>query len=166
MDASTFLALVLACAPAVHTDTAQALVQVESGFNPWAVGVVGGELERQPRTHAEAIATARTLKAKGWNFSVGLGQINVHNFPALGLNVETAFEPCANLRAMQVVLTSCFERASVSGSGPPQAALRRALSCYYSGNFTSGFEHGYVRKVARAAARAGHPSPSLTSSKE
>jgi type IV secretion system protein VirB1 len=166
MDASTFLALVLSCAPAVHTDTAQALVQVESGFNPWAVGVVGGELERQPRTHAEALATARALKATGWNFSVGLGQINVHNFPALGLNVETAFEPCANLRAMQVVLTRCIERAAVSGSGPPQVALRRALSCYYSGNFTTGFEHGYVRKVARAAAHARHPSPSLTSSKE
>lgn len=166
MDASTFLALVLACAPAVHTDTAQALVQVESSFNSWAVGVVGGELERQPRTLAEAIATARTLKAKGWNFSVGLGQINVRNLPALGLSVDTAFEPCANLRAMQVVLTSCFERASVSGSGPPQVALRRALSCYYSGNFTTGFEHGYVRKVARAAAHAGHPSTSLTSSKE
>ena len=50
MDASTFLALALACAPQVHADTARALVSVESGFNPWAIGVVGGALVRQPRT--------------------------------------------------------------------------------------------------------------------
>lgn len=166
MEAATFLALTLSCAPAVHVSTAHALVQVESSLNPWAVGVVGGELERQPQTRAEAIATARTLQSQGWNFSVGLGQVNVRNFTALGLTIDSAFEPCANLRAMQAILSDCFKRASASGSGPPHAALRRALSCYYSGNFTTGFTHGYVRKVARAAAHAGNPSPSPTSSKE
>ena len=49
MDASVFLALVLACAPQVNADTARALVSVESAFNPWAIGVVGGALVRQPR---------------------------------------------------------------------------------------------------------------------
>ena len=49
MDASVFLALALACAPQVHADTARALVSVESAFNPWAIGVVGGALVRQPR---------------------------------------------------------------------------------------------------------------------
>ena len=32
-----------------------------------------------------------------------------------------------------------------------QVALRQALSCYYSGNFATGFRHGYVRKVIVAA---------------
>ena len=104
MDASVFLALVLACAPQVHADTARALVSVESAFNPWAIGVVGGALLRQPRNRAEALATAKALKDGGWNFSVGLGQINVGNFDRLGLTVESAFEPCANLAAMQTVL--------------------------------------------------------------
>lgn len=36
MDTSSFLALALACAPQVHTDTATALVRVESSFNPCA----------------------------------------------------------------------------------------------------------------------------------
>ena len=79
MDATTFLALTLACAPQVHADTARALVRVESAFNPWAIGVVGGALRRQPRHQAEAIATAQALQAAGWNFSVGLGQINQGN---------------------------------------------------------------------------------------
>ena len=160
MDASVFLALVLACAPQVHADTARALVSVESAFNPWAIGVVGGALVRQPRHRAEALATARALRDAGWNFSVGLGQINVGNFDRLGLTVETAFEPCANLAAMQTVLAECFERASGSASkAVDQFALRQALSCYYSGNFDTGFRHGYVRKVAVAARAATTAQP-------
>ena len=154
MDASVFLALALACAPQVHADTARALVSVESAFNPWAIGVVSGALVRQPRHRAEALATAKALQAAGWNFSVGLGQINVGNFERLGLTVESAFEPCANLAAMQTVLAECFDRASGAASqAVDQVALRQALSCYYSGNFATGFRHGYVRKVV-AAARA------------
>ena len=152
MNASVFLALAVACAPQVHADTARALVSVESAFNPWAIGVVGGALMRQPRHRAEALATAKTLREAGWNFSVGLGQINVGNFNRLGLTLETAFEPCANLAAMQTVLAECFDRASGSASkAVDQVALRQALSCYYSGNFDTGFRHGYVRKVVVAA---------------
>ncbi|MBT9494687.1 MAG: lytic transglycosylase domain-containing protein [Paucibacter sp.] len=149
MDAITFSALALACAPAVHGLTAQALVAVESGFNPHAIGVVGGQLDRQPRTHAEALATAEHLRAKGWNFSVGLAQINLKNFARLGLTTASAFDPCQNLRAMQTVLTECLGRAKPRA--PPQTALRQALSCYYSGNAVTGFRHGYVQKVVDAA---------------
>ena len=148
MDVTTFSGLVLACAPLVHPVTAQALVTVESGFNPHAIGVVGGALERQPRNRAEALATVSQLQANGWNFSVGLAQINVHNFQRLGLTTATAFDPCENLRAMQAVLTECFDRSAPDQ--PDQAALRQALSCYYSGNFVTGFRHGYVQRVARA----------------
>jgi type IV secretion system protein VirB1 len=148
VDATTFSALVMACAPAVHASTAQALITVESGFNPYAIGVVGGVLDRQPRNRAEALATADHLQAAGWNFSVGLAQINARNFERLGLTTATALDPCQNLRAMQAVLGECFER---SGQGvEPQTALRQALSCYYSGNFVTGFRHGYVQRVAGA----------------
>lgn len=160
MDASTFIALAIACAPDVHVDTASALVRAESGFNPWAIGVVGGALLRQPRTRAEALATARALRAGGWNFSVGLGQINIANFDRLGLTLETAFDACTNLKAMQTVLAACYGAATAIGDAAPprpttqQAVLRRALSCYYSGNFTTGFLHGYVSRVLASAARA------------
>jgi type IV secretion system protein VirB1 len=149
MDITAFTALALACAPMVHASTAHALVTVESSFNPHAIGVVGGSLKRQPNSRAEAVATAKQLQAKGWNFSVGLAQINVHNFERLGLSVATAFDPCANLAAMQTVLAECFARSAVKGSS--QTALRQALSCYYSGNFVTGFKHGYVRRVTHAA---------------
>ena len=156
MDITTFLALVIACAPQVDAATARALVAVESGFNPHAIGVVGGALERQPRTSAEALATASHLQANGWNFSVGLAQINLRNFERLGLTVATALDPCANLRAMQVVLGECFDRSRLTAT--PQSALRQAISCYYSGNFVTGFEHGYVRRVLSSVARQSKTS--------
>jgi type IV secretion system protein VirB1 len=154
MDTATLLALLLSCAPQVDPTTAKSLIAVESSLNPHAIGVVGGVLEHQPRDHKQAVATAAALQAGGWNFSLGLAQINLHNLARLGLNLDTAFEPCANLAAMQQILSECFERstrASARSEGSEQQALRQALSCYYSGNFVTGFRHGYVRRVALQA---------------
>ncbi len=158
MDILVFMALATVCAPEVHADTAIALVSVESSFNPYAIGVVGGSLDRQPRSRAEAIATATALRAGNWNFSVGLAQINVGNFGRLGLTLAQAFEPCRNLAAMQAVLSDCFDRASPRDA-TPQASLRHSLSCYYSGNFTTGFKHGYVHRVVMAAPRPASRAP-------
>jgi type IV secretion system protein VirB1 len=152
VDAVTFLLLALACAPQVHPDTARAITSVESSFNPYAIGVVGGTLRRQPRTRAEALATIEALQAGGWNYSVGLGQINVGNFARLGLTPRSALDPCTSLTAMQAVLGECYARAAAKNA--TQSALRYALSCYYSGNFTTGLRHGYVRKVVLASATA------------
>jgi type IV secretion system protein VirB1 len=145
-------ALVLTCAPLVAQDTARALIQVESGGNPFAIGVVGGALMRQPVNLPEALATVAALEAAGWNYSVGLSQINKRNFERYGLNPSTAFEPCANLTAMQGILGDCFSRASRRADRQltTQAALRDAFSCYYSGNFLTGHVHGYVGKVLAA----------------
>lgn len=156
MDASTFVHLILVCAPLVHPNTARAVVHVESGFNPYAIGVVGGVLNRQPHNRAEALATADELAVHGWDFSAGLAQINSRNFERLGLTREAAFDPCKNLHAMQVVLSECFSRAT--SQGPEQTALRMALSCYYSGNFTTGFEHGYVKRVTQVSSRLRAPA--------
>jgi len=50
------------------------------------------------------------------------------------------------------VLAECFDRVSGAASkAVDQVALRQALSCYYSGNFDTGFRHGYVRRVVGAA---------------
>jgi len=142
--------LILACAPQVHLITAQALVTVESGRNPYAIGVVDGVLDRQPRTRAEAVATVRQLRAAGWNFSAGLAQINVHNWARLGLDAQRVFEPCANLRAMQTILARCYGSTARRAQGE-QVRLRHALSCYYAGDFETGIQQGYVDRVVAAA---------------
>ncbi len=147
-----FLAFAQQCAPHVHPDTLQRVVHVESSFNPYAIGVVGNRLERQPRNAAEAIATAQWLERHGFNYSVGLAQVNKSNFAKYGLHtLERAFEPCANLRAGADILADCYARA-LRSKPDEQVALRAAISCYYSGNFTTGFKHGYVLKVVNGTA--------------
>ncbi|HDR9162093.1 TPA: lytic transglycosylase domain-containing protein [Burkholderia vietnamiensis] len=151
-SAAAFTQLARACAPNVDPDTLAALVRTESGFNPYAIGVVGGHLTRQPASLDEARATASELAAHGFSYSVGLAQVNERNFAKYGLDGATMFEPCRNLRAGGAILTECFARSSNTGRSP-QAALRAALSCYYSGNFTTGFSSGYVSRVVASAQR-------------
>ncbi|MDL9998469.1 lytic transglycosylase domain-containing protein [Variovorax sp. J22P240] len=122
------------------------VVHVESGANPYAIGVVGGRLERQPKTLDEALATARMLEAKGYNFSLGMAQVNRANLGKYGLNThEKAFDACSNLAAGARILADCYASA--------QGDWGKAFSCYYSGNFVTGFQHGYVQKVYDSISR-------------
>jgi len=126
------------------------VVQVESAFNPYAIGVVGGRLVRQPRNLPEALATVRMLEGRGFNFSIGLAQVNRYNLGKYGLNsYEKAFEPCANLTAGSKILAECYHRAGGDWG--------KSFSCYYSGNFSTGFRHGYVQKIY-ASLREGRAS--------
>jgi type IV secretion system protein VirB1 len=146
-----FNSLAQQCAPGVNPTTLQAVVRTESSFNSFAIGVVGGHLVRQPRNRDEAVATVKALDAAGWNYSMGLSQINRYNLSKYGMNANAAFDPCANLRAGSAILSDCYSRASARmGSG--QDALRAAFSCYYSGNFKRGFVRdsgtsSYVQRV-------------------
>ena len=125
---------------AVSPEIMRHVVHVESSANPYAIGVVGGQLERQPRNLSEALATARMLDAKGYNFSVGLAQVNRANLERYGLgSYREAFGTCANLSAGARILADCY--TSAHGDWP------KAFSCYYSGNFTTGFRDGYVQKI-------------------
>lgn len=158
-----FQALMQQCAPEVHPDTMAKVVRVESSFNPFAIGVVGGKLERQPRTKEEAIATAQALDKAGWNFSVGIGQVNKYNLPKFGLSLDEAFDSCKNLAAGAQILKDCYQRANGAGITAGQPALEAAFSCYYSGNFRRGFvpdfpgQPSYVQKVLASAGQEAKP---------
>ena len=125
---------------AVPAQVMRHVVHVESGANPFAVGVVGGQLVRQPKTLEEAVATAQMLKSKGYNYSLGAAQVNQVNFRKYGFDThEKAFDLCANLAAGASILANCYAR----GGGD----WGKAFSCYYSGNFVTGFRSGYVQKI-------------------
>jgi type IV secretion system protein VirB1 len=66
----------------------QAVVHVESSYNPYAIGVVHGRLVRQPHNAAEAVATAEYLSSMGRNFSLGIAQVNRYNLARYGLNYQ------------------------------------------------------------------------------
>lgn len=136
---------------AVPAEVMQHVVKVESSFNPYAIGVVGGRLVRQPKTLPEALATVRMLEQRGYNFSVGLAQVNRKNLDKYGLDsYEKAFQACPNLQAGSRILAECYSRSN--GSWP------KSFSCYYSGDFKTGFRHGYVQKIY-ASIRATDPVP-------
>lgn len=143
------LALAADCAPLIHPQTLYRVVAVESSGKPWAINVNGARLERQPRSLAEAIATARALRRQGYDFDAGLGQINVRNWSWLKLDEASVFDPCTNLKATQAVLLDAWRRAPAAD---PQAALRQTLSAYNTGSHRAGFVNGYVQKVVRAPA--------------
>lgn len=148
------LELAQECAPQVQPATILSVVSVESNFNPFAIGVVGGYLQRQPQSEAEAIVTAQTLAASDWNYSVGLAQINQSNFARFGLTNENAFDPCTNLRVGSLILAECFVNHADSATDP-QTALRDAFSCYYSGNYERGHKvekssTSYVQRILKA----------------
>lgn len=140
------LALVQQCSPHIDPVVAQAIVKTESSFRPYAIGVNKGTRISQPKNYSQAVVSARNLINSGGNIDLGLAQINSKNLNWLKLPIEQAFDPCSNLRAMQMVYNHCYERAGNSGLG---TRMQRAFSCYNTGNMKRGFSNGYVNKVTR-----------------
>ena len=152
-------ALVHQCAPPnVSRQTMTALMRVESAHYPYAIGykIVRKEDKRvfmltaQPRNKEQAVRWAKWLENNGYYFDAGAVQVNSSNFRMYGLSAETAFDPCANIRAGALILSRCYARA-LEKYMQEQVALRAALSCYQSGNFQTGFRTGYVSKVVKTA---------------
>ena len=149
----------------------QQIVRVESGGNPFAIGVVGNQLVRQPKTLEEAVATVKALSEAGWNFSIGKGQVNKIHFPRLGWTTDIAsgFDVCKNIVAAAEIYENCFTRAVKAGysvvvhtvAPMNYSATHAALSCYYSGDFLSGGRLGYVAKVLNQGSKSsgGVPVP-------
>jgi|GEM_PF-3405340 len=127
------------------------IVDVESGDNPFAIGVVGGQLERQPKNLEEAVATANMLESQGYNFSLGIAQVNRYNLSKFGLlPYEKAFDACANLKAGAKILADCYTSA--------KGDWDKAFSCYYSGNFVTGISAGYVQKIYNSMSKENPPT--------
>ena len=114
----------MGCSVAVPPEQMSAIVRTESSAHPFAIGVVGGRLSRQPQSLIEAITAVKLLRKGSFNYSVGLAQV--------------MFDPCTNLYAGSRILAACHARY---GNWP------KAYSCYYSGNPVTGYRHGYVGKV-------------------
>ncbi|SDH03586.1 type IV secretion system protein VirB1 [Luteibacter sp. 22Crub2.1] len=132
---------------AVPAEVMQHVVNVESSRNPYAIGVVGGQLVRQPQNLGEAIATVKSLEDQGYNYSVGAAQVNRANLGKYGLDTfEKAFDFCPNLQAGSRILRECYDSAGKDWG--------KAFSCYYSGNFVTGYQHGYVQKIFASMARS------------
>ena len=149
-------ALIQQCTPSnVSTQTMSHIMTVESAFVPHAIGykLIGKDgkvyqLQRKTSSVEEAIQWATWFDAHGIAYDAGAAQVHSTNFSRYGLTTRTAFDACSNIRAGALILTDCYARALPVYKNE-QIALRAALSCYQSGNFSTGFKTGYVDRVVR-----------------
>ena len=149
-----FLAVAQQCAIDVEPAVMSAIVHTESNFNPYAIGVVNSAI-KQPTNYTDAVKAVRLLRSQGKNFSVGLAQVNKINFKTYNMNERNMFDPCTNLRAGSSIFANCLKRADnqYGSKHSYDGKLRLAMSCYYSGNFKTGFradfkgQPPYVTKV-------------------
>lgn len=161
------------CTQALQAPLMQQIIRVESSGNPFAIGVVGNQLVRQPRNLPEAVATAKELEKQGFNFSIGTGQVNKVHFNRLGwaADISRGFDVCANVLAAAEIYNDCHSRAVKAGYSPVASSVEfkanliveskgyssvhAALSCYYSGDFQRGNRLGYVSKVLQVKSMPG-----------
>lgn len=139
LSTTAFLAAAMQCAATVHPSTAFDVAKVESSFNPYAVAEIVPKKERktgsvgvishQPTSKQAAVNIINRVKEKGRRYSVGLMQITNANFRHYGVTAHDLLDPCTNLSVFERILTDCYQRGGT---------LKRALSCYYSGNFDTG----------------------------
>ena len=140
--------IIAQCAPGVAPSTMAAIVQVESGGNPFAIDDNTTRRSYYPRDRASAEALANQLTSAGHLVDAGIAQIDSMNFARLGVNVHTIFDPCTNLRAGAEILSSDYDFAKRRyGSG--QIALRHAIGMYNTGRLDGGAR--YVKEVLAAA---------------
>ena len=133
------ITLIATCAPMVAPTTMKAIVLEESRGHPYAIHDGGTHRAIFPKTRAEAVATARRLIAGGSRIDAGLAQINSANWDWLGLDAESVFDPCTNLRSGERVLLGAYTKAPFT--------LDAAISRYNTGHASRGVGNGYVGRV-------------------
>lgn len=147
LSAAVTLALMNQCQNVVDTSVLMSIANLESSRDEFAVGIVGLTSTFKPKDKAEAIQYIKELDKSGANYSVGLMQVNKHNFSQYGLTLDTAFDHCKNIEAGAKIFNECFQRAKVrSPNKSNDDLLNDSASCYYSGNFTRGYKKEENRK--------------------
>src|SRR5271155_2437530 len=131
------LALAIFCAPLVDPATTLRVIAVESAGHPYAIHDNTNGKTYEAGTSHGAATVARILISAGHRIDVGLMQINYEVWlRPTGFPIESAFNPCTNIRLGSTILSANYARA-LSRSATSQDALMRALSEYNSGSDSS-----------------------------
>lgn len=134
------------CGPAVAPTTTQAIIRVESGGNPLAIGDNNLRKSFSPGSKREAVSLATQLIARGHSVDLGLMQINSQHLAPMRLSLDDVFDPCRNVGAGTVILSGFYQRYK---TGEPSYSLMKALSAYNTGQAWKG--EGYVNRILAAA---------------
>ncbi|MGA7201405.1 MAG: lytic transglycosylase domain-containing protein [Candidatus Cybelea sp.] len=156
-------ALIRHCAPAVAPSTMAAIVQVESGGDPLAIGDNTTRRSYYPRDRATAERLARRLLNAGHLLDIGIAQIDSMNFAGFGVTARAIFDPCTNLSVGARILSGDYAFAA-RRYGDGQIALRHAIGMYNTGRLNAGARY-IARVVAPAAIRDGYAQSSRVAAK-
>ena len=144
------------CGNGVQAPIVEAIIQVESSGNPWAINVNVRDDQAQPllvpaRSRDEAVAQATRLHGEGYSFDVGLMQVNSANVVRLGVPFDAAFDVCINLQVGTSVYNEFAEGAVryADQFDTPHKQMMATLSAYNTGSYWKGFMNGYVYRVLR-----------------
>lgn len=161
LSPTAFLVATMQCAATIPPSTAFDVAKVESSFNPYAVAEIVPKKERKPgsvgvishhpTSKQIAINIIKRVAAKGRRYSVGLMQITSTNFRYYGVSAHDLLDPCTNLSVFERILTDCYQRGGT---------LKRAFSCYYSGNFDTGQQPESAFNQTSYIQRIGYTVPS------
>jgi type IV secretion system protein VirB1 len=163
LHALALAALMAHCAPTVAPSTMTAIVQVESGGNPLAIGDNTARRSYYPHNRAAAERLARRLLDAGHLLDLGIAQIDSMNFAGFGVTAHTIFDPCTNLSVGARILSGDYAFAA-RRYGDGQVALRHAIGMYNTGRLNGGAR--YIARVAAAAAiRDGYAQSSRVAAK-
>lgn len=141
-------ALIAHCAPNVAPATMIAIVTVESGGNPLAIGDNTAGRSYYPRDRGSAESLAHRLLAAGHSIDAGIAQIDSINFAGFGVTVHSIFDPCVNLSIGARILSDDYEFAA-HHYRDAQVALRHAIGMYNTGRLNMGAP--YIAHVLAAA---------------
>jgi soluble lytic murein transglycosylase-like protein len=125
-----------------------AIVQVESGGNPLAIGDNTTRRSYYPHDRTTAERLARRLLDAGHLLDLGIAQIDSMNFAGFGVTAHTIFDPCTNLSIGAKILSGDYAVAT-RRYGNGQVALRHAIGMYNTGRLDAGAP--YVARVLAAA---------------
>jgi type IV secretion system protein VirB1 len=150
------------CATQVAPSTMRAIVKTESNNNPWAIGLNHGKkLKYQPMSLTQAKSWVSYLEKAGYDFDVGLAQVNIRNIHKSGYSIIDMLDPCFNLYVASDILRKNYKSA-LQTTNNSQEALYKALSAYNTGNYHSGFNNGYVQRVVNNANNTDLPEITST----
>lgn len=168
LSVSAIMGLALQCASTIHPDTVKDVARVESGFNPFAIAEIIPKEKRNPgdksvvsyfpSTLESAIDIVNKIELRHHRYSIGLMQITSTNFSKYGMNAEKLFDPCNSLFVFEKIITDCYLRGGT---------VKKALSCYYSGDFNTGqkpekdfSQTSYVQRIGYNPPGSGYVVPS------
>lgn len=135
------------CGPTVDPSTTQAIIQVESGGNPYAIGDNTLKKSFAPQSKQAAVHLAASLLAQGHNLDMGLMQVNSCHLKTMKFSLDEVFDPCRNIAIGTTILADFYRRHNTGED--KNLVLFKALSAYNTGSAWRG--PGYVNKILKAA---------------